>query len=210
MKMCTMFVSVMLLSVCSINASEKVILSAAQQYPFNATDKILFYNTSTEKVESPYSTLSVEVFSKDEFVVIEKNAYDKLLIHALQRSNKAVNTIDELYSKQEDKSELQRMVCKIRLEATHNNEQLKAVRSAEVTIYTVRLSQRNLMQILQWLNGIKRTWNTMTGSGNDYSINLLLGTSNFTAQLRLKAFLIKIYNHEQGKSSEWLCDSVKN
>src|ERR1700722_2414968 len=101
-KLSIISIPMILVSVCTLNAGGTIKEFVAQQHPFDDMDIALFCNAATKQIESPYSTALVLLFSESEKVLVEKEAYEKLREHALERSSAAETTALNTYKECHD------------------------------------------------------------------------------------------------------------
>lgn len=192
-------------------------IDVTQKYPFSDPDKILFGIADNGEVVSPYSTASILSIPENIKVEIEVGAFVKLHDHALQRSEEVA-------------TELAKPVYKGRLHTqttytqnhdyTHKLLKVKRGRLQAMSCTGVgdrmRMQARDLMHLLQWSYGIRRTvWTSVTGKSADFVIYVLFkGNNNDTPSLSndmvsmkatplLKAFLLQYSAHEQYKKNRW-------
>ena len=204
------FVSIIsLLYISNLNASENRQLTTTQKYPFNDTDIALFYTASTQKIESPYSTASVNLFPEDKFVTIKNSEYKKIHTHALKRSGQLATAAMGLYGHYAENSKPRKHYGSIVSSAAECNKILRTMQTQEIDAQSVQLSERNLMHLLQWSNGITTRWLTMTGlSDKEFFIEISLGQENIVASKALKLFVAGDgrSNHIQNHKNKWMCD----
>lgn len=193
------------LLVCGLHASDSTKQTAAQRYPFSELDKELFYNYETQKMESPYSTASVDVFSKDTLVLIEYDAYNALHTHALKRSEAIMTTVHEIAKKipEGDLAKLQALQPRVAA-VRKSKAEFETMKTTGHHSGKIQLSHRDLVHLLQWSNRITTVWLLMTGSRDDFMLDIKLGDTNFNATPLLKDFIIDTGDHQQEMPSRWL------
>jgi len=199
---------IMLINVQVCDAAEITSLTAARLYPFSDIDRALFYNEITQKMESPYSTESVELFSATRLVTIEKSAFTQLHTHALNRS-KAVETAalqaHERYIIIRSDVEFLGKRVKVAQEQQLKLQNVKVQEDPEIK-RNVHLSQQDLMRLLQWSHGIETVWLGMQGDRGDvgsFLIDIFLGTTKLEAPKLLMQFIMLAHPHEQEKRSRY-------
>jgi hypothetical protein len=125
-------IPIVLLNLCTINASDTFQLDSIKQYPFNNIDKELFYNKATQKIESPYSSALVQTFSTCTLATIEQDTYNLLHAYALKRSNMIGTLALQAYEQCPSEDTAQKLDLRhIITTATNYNEKLKSIKLTE-------------------------------------------------------------------------------
>ena len=194
-----------LMIVVSIHAADSTKLPTAHQYPFSNLDKAIFYNYETQKIESPYSTASIETFPKDPLVTIEEDAYHKLQSYAFERSSFITLTaMDNLQKLPAEKREQWQHLKHIETESNKSLKQFQFMKTTGCHSQKIQLSPHDLAHLLQYSNGIKTEMLSMMGGGDvgfcaALLITISLGKSTLVAPPLLKEFIMQARDHEQNK-----------
>ena len=197
------FVSITaLLTVCNLSASD-----TAKKYPFSARDIAVFYNPSTCAVESPFSTASVQSFSGDTFVAIEKRDYESLYKHALERSSTMEDEASCIFSLLPDTDKTHKLHYQTIYATAKNYQTMFGLIKVEETTNPkhVQLSQWDLMHLLQWANDITK-WSIRDGNDDHFCFQFLLGKEEVYASKLLRNFIASnaVYQHMQKDIQKWL------
>ena len=181
----------------------------------SVADTKLFVDCKTKKVYTPYSTASVNSFSEHKKVNIEKSVYLVLLKNALARTTqsevslsykiKTLTGSDQKNKKPVRIKNLQRAA----LYAVAQNSTFKSLTPTIIIhqddIPLVRLSQLNLMRLLQWsygfaCNDADCAPDVRAKRPDSINVEIKLsknGKRTLNAEGPLKNFINKVSDHEQ-------------
>jgi hypothetical protein len=185
----TVFVSVF-----SAHASDQ---TAAQKYPFSALDRELFFNFGTRKVESPFSTASVNTFSKDALVTIEEDDFNDLYKNGLKRSERiACENLQALRNTPQENYKARKPWQDAADAASESNKTFQTLRfEHHEQSKHVRLPQQTLVHLLQFSKAITVLYSTVGGSSAVVQVSL--DQKTLTASKLLASFIVQAAEHVQ-------------
>lgn len=204
MKVCITVLSLTaLVSIFSSHASDGSGQGAVQRYPFSDLDKELFFNFQTRKIESPFSTASVNTFSKDTLATIEEGEFNDLHKNAVDRSERiACDNLEALKNTPQENFKARKPWEDALNAASESNKTFQTLNfEHNEQLKQVRFSQRTLAHLLQFSKGITISYSTV--GGNNAVVQVSLAHKTLTPSKLLATFIVQAYEHVQDQEWVW-------